>query len=376
MEAVINELNELFKQPKTLRSMKYTSWSDTTNHKDYEFKDFYVGTNSQDHHEYFEIFKELGKCISEGGDMSEELLTKFVFSGDFGELLYSEKAKQVYKPKPSWCCKEVWDAELEKYMNSIDLDVIKMNDYFERTVRTKTHSSLTYNENIYDETQSILVERYGIKSMTFEERKMAEIRNNKRLITKSGFLKLIKALSGKQIKLKEGEDSVMDLYFNHDVDGDDYIQKIPPYCKSGGLAINTLITKENVFKKKSIILQGITRDENNTLYIPKMFKIISKNQKLYTEGIKGANDKKEYANKPFEPFEKCGVEVVYVRLGYKSDGTKQGNRNRGTLECLKDAYKMNMCGCEWSEKKKEYVKIKGLKMPSKKDELTKVLLKM
>jgi hypothetical protein len=169
----------------------------------------------------------------------------------------------------------------------------------------------------------------------------------------------------------------MDLYYKITQDGDDeYITKTAPYCRNGGLQLKTLITRENVFKKKGVELTEITRDDDNMLYVPKMFNIISKRQKLYTEGIKGAKDKNDDAHKPFEPFEKCGVEVVYVRLGYKSNGTKQGNRNRGSLECLKTAYKENKCDCEWSEKKKEYVKIKGLKMPTKKDELTQVLYKL
>lgn len=438
----IDELTALFKQPKTLRSMKYTNWSNTTDKKEYGFDGCYVGTKSQNHDDFYEVFNELGKCVSNGGDMSEELLDKFVFGGDFCELLYTEKEKQMYKPRPSWCCEEVWYAEIKKLRESVDYEVIKMRDCFDNVLVSKKRKSVIVSEyedlkklsltnglwysssrteeenkkkreeillnnerkieecddmikvNIkkYDEIQSIIVARCGIKSMTFEERETAEVKyvyyrswdntnkkisDFKHLISRSGFIELIKLLSKKERTLKGGEDSVMDLYYKITQDGDDeYITKTAPYCRNGGLQLKTLITRENVFKKKGVELTEITRDDDNMLYVPKMFNIISKRQKLYTEGIKGAKDKNDDAHKPFEPFEKCGVEVVYVRLGYKSNGTKQGNRNRGSLECLKTAYKENKCDCEWSEKKKEYVKIKGLKMPTKKDELTQVLYKL
>lgn len=435
----IKELTALIKQPKTLRSMKYTTWSNTTEHKQYEFNDCYIMPKTENSDEFNELINELGKCVSNGGDMSEELLNKFIFSGDFCELLYAEKQKNEYKPRPSGYCEEEWSAELKKLRESVDNNINKMSVLFEEALkskkekynnereyeylkrqsgdrdcrwysekRTKEENAKRYEEIIlrqqrtieesenklkeniekYNEIQNIIVERYGIKSMTFEEREQAEIKyiylvysnkiyEYKHLITKSGFVKLIKRLSNKIQTLKIGEESVVDLYFKHKEKGNDFesITKYAPYKKSG-LQLKTFITQENVFKKKGIEINDNTRDENNTLYVPKMFNIISKRNKLYTEGIKGLNDNKSDEYKPFDPFEKCGVEVVYVRLGYKSDGTKQGNKNKGSLECLKNAYKDNMCGYEWNEKKKEYVKIKGAKMPTKKDELTQILYKV
>jgi hypothetical protein len=131
-----------------------------------------------------------------------------------------------------------------------------------------------------------------------------------------------------------------------------------------------------VFFKKGALLADITRSEDQTLFVPTMFKVISKNEKLYTEGLKGEKDRKRTIQNAFEPYEESGIEVMYVRLGYKSDGTKNGNRNRGNLECLKDTYKQNRCGELWDEKKLKWVKEKGSKMPTKKDDLVRILYKL
>lgn len=410
----IDELTELFKQPKTLRSMKYTNWSNTTDRKEYGLDCFHVGTKTQNEEEYSELIKKLGKCVSEGGNMSEDLLAEFVFSGEYGELLYDEKNKNGDKDikKMNMLFEKVLLCKIRKttidynYDNKKKLvDTDNMGNVWYSKCKTKEENEEYHRRDLigmksrseeceneikisieeYEKIQKIIIERYGIKSMTFEEREKAEIKyvswrtyfltGYYILISKSNFTKLIKSLSVKKRFLRVGEQSVIDLYFKHTVGEEEMVIKTAPYHKDG-LRLKSLITRENVFSVKGVILENITRKDDNTLYLPKMFNIISKREKLYTEGIKGIKDNKDNANKAFEPYEKTGIEILYVRLGYKSDGTKQGNRNKGNLECLKNAYKENMCGHEWSEKKNEYVKIKGLKMPTKKDELTKVLYKL
>lgn len=421
----IAELKALFETPRTLRSMKYTSWS-KTNKSEMGFTSQHIKIKAE--HKQTAMF-ELGKAVSEGGDLSKELLEKFVFS-ELAELAYEDQEQRLYKPRPTWCCEAVWNAELKKHnlAPTHDEDVGEWRTTFYKTVRLinlkkdkekcknliKNHfgkieemerKMADLNVEIknviekYDALQAKMVERYGIKSMSFEERMNAEIVENNNdvphfdsynftiLCSKSWFVKEIKRLGTKE-KLSADQDSVVELKFVKK-----YTNGEINMWKWGSLPLTTEVKEnensyyilrtrsiacvENVFLKKGVELPSFTkRPKDNTLFIPEMFNIIDKNEKLYTEGLKGEKDRKSAVQNAFEPYEECGIEVMYVRLGYKSNGAKNGNRNRANLECLKHTYKQNRCGEKWDEKKAKYVKDKTKTTPTTKDEFCRILYKL
>ena len=428
----MNELKALFHTPRTLRSMKYTNWSKTTTHEGEGYKKHLKIIGE---HEQTAIY-ELGKAVSGGGVMSEELLAKFVFS-EMNELVYNAEEEVRYKPKPSWCNVEVWNAEWEKRRSNQDKELIEWNRVFtlimegiynkkncEKTLPTIKNMSwgVSQDDNAkkreaktlnvekriaeldtaiksgiekYDALQVKMVERYGITSVPFEEREKTDTiqhtdtsgdYNYTKLCGKTEFVNYIKAFGKKRSVLTADQDSVIELkYVIKDNEGGRqlyYWENLPlNEVKENGkpfsiIHIRNMASCENVFLKKGALLADITRADEQTLFVPKMFKVISKNEKLYTEGLKGEKDRKTTIQNAFEPYEESGIEIMYVRLGYKSDGTKNGNRNRGNLECLKDTYKQNRCGEIWDEKKLKWIKDKTKKMPTKKDDLVRILYKL
>ena len=429
------ELKALFETPRTLRDMKYTSWSETR-HTAYsaettKINDYYMIIKGAD---YYRIMGELKTAVSQGGNMSEELLSGFVFS-DLRERVWAEEQKTKWEQKPAWCSKEVWNVEIEKKKASADQNVIglwkcynsildcKMEIYkceFEikdRDEHLRYSPGYTPEENqkkresekerllrkidLQNLNLKSLTEKYdelqrtvGIAVMPIEERLEAETTKSygnkrlyyltKKLCGKSEFVAYIKSLGtkevGRQKRFETDYASVIDLKFKTNTDDGEieYTGGIPYHWEKNEfekIQLKTLVGCENIYMVKGAALKDLKRTDTD-LCVPKMFRIISKRQKLYTEGLKGEKDKMKDSFKPFEPFEECGIEVLYVNLGFKSDGTKTANRNKGTLPHLKNAYTNNKCGDIWDEQKQKYVKDKTKKMPTKKEELAKLLYKV
>lgn len=428
------ELKALFETPRTLRDMKYTNWSETrnTHHSAETTKifDYFMIIKGAD---YYRVMNGLKNAVSQGGDMTEELLSGFVFS-ELRERVWVENQKSKWEQKPAWCSMEVWDAEIQKKKASADENVLglwkcynsildcKMEIYKsewdikemngcerhwyglktpeenqkkresekERLLRKIDLQNLNLKPltEKYDELQR----KIGIAVMPIEERLEAETNkcylNNKDYLTKklcgkSEFVAYIKSLGTKEIRRQKKYEtdyaSVIDLKFTTHSDGElAYTSEIPYHSEKKEfekVQLKTLVGCENIYMLKGVALKDLKRTDTD-LCVPKMFRIITKRQKLYTEGLKGEKDKIKHCDKPFEPFEECGIEVLYVNLGFKSDGTKTANRNKGTLPHLKHAYTNNKCGDIWDEQKQKYVKDKTKKMPTKKEELAKVLYKV
>ena len=70
-----------------------------------------------------------------------------------------------------------------------------------------------------------------------------------------------------------------------------------------------------------------------------------------------------YTYKPFEPYEECGIEVMYARKGYAVDGKRLPNFNRGSVFGLRQSIKENN------------IKMKDVG-GNKKDDLIKFLIKL
>lgn len=119
---------------------------------------------------------------------------------------------------------------------------------------------------------------------------------------------------------------------------------------------------------------------NSTLFYAEMFSVIKKRMKSWnTQNTTDADRFIEHKNiqGAFMPYEECGVECFYVRLGYATDGKKLPNHNRGTLECLKSAWRENIGeATSKADKAKAKKDGKAIKMPTKKDDLIKELMKL
>ena len=387
----MSELKDLIKEPKTLRSMKHTNWSDTHNYSlDSSVWKCYIRVKATDYADFVKTQKELNNALVKKLELSEKLLSKFALS-EYNDIIYFNRV----------LCKD-----LKNVFNRI-IDLMNENKQSESVLKSASKYSCdtieNINKTIKDNENKIsqLKTDYGIMEkqiasecklvptgfdalfanecrISCEDYYTGEFRVE-RLIGKQQFIDQIKEHT-KTPSLRKGEDYEYSIKYSYVVNGDTYYSN--EYYNNNenyDISTNRLKIFKNTFLKKGVDIK-YHKDTNNTLFMERMFNITKKKMKAWNmenvkEEDKYISQKKLQGN--FIPYEENGVECLYVKLGYKSDGAKNNNYNRGTLQSLKYAYSENMCSSVWCDKKNKYVKRKDIKIkPTKKDDFIKILMKL
>ena len=424
----IGELKDLFSQPKTLRNMKGTKWVETEKQKAYCLSEYYFKVKASDFGEYTAIMKSLNCAIKKGGELSEELLNNFVFS-EYSDIVpiyrFNKKEGSDLIKSLCRCFKRIEDKmSIISYLNwdikqydeySKDIDSIKrvgknrnvnnIEEYVKETLASYKAKQNEFNESInkceieiiqlkkeYDEIEQKIANEIGITPIGYEAvfRNECKIKYNcsvrkadfkiKRLIGKEHFKQLF-LQECKKPYLKTGGDYEYYIKYEYHNEGKPYYLNVPNTQKSEGgyeVLFENMVIFNDRFLKKGVNVRNT--NETDTLFIDRMFNITEKRMKSWN--IENVKDEDKYIShkklqNEFNPYEENGVECLYVKLGYKCNGAKNNNYNRGTLESLKSAFKENNCNMVWCEKTKKYVKSKDIKkIPTKKDDLIRILMKM
>jgi len=225
----------------------------------------------------------------------------------------------------------------------------------------------------YDCINKRLAEELGYDFVPYEKQDGIEVINDNEIIGQKQFETQLK--SQLRVNLKPDEDFLNQLRWKWDDEEHRYKKQKQKYnypqandChfQNGECFIiikNNFCVMQQIWLKKDAKLP--INPLQDTLFIPEMFSVTRKRMKTWnTQNVERFiwNTKIQGA---FMPYEECGVEVFYVRLGYSSDDKKLPNFNRGTLDSLK-----------WALKANDYKKKKGEKTPTKKDDIIKILLKL
>jgi hypothetical protein len=409
----ITELNELFITPKTLRSMKNTSWANYSN------KTIYVGyrdclrIKAKDETE-LNVIMEKWNFWAKNGMISN------IYNNIDGDIIFCNKW-DIYDNNITEALKEakkeerVAREEIERHKNTIKTETIKLNteidlnkahytpEYIEYEKKTKKEQDERSKQKIknaeeelpksienYDRINERLANQLNYDYIPYKEAEFIEYadilgrtRQRTHILGQKQFEKGILT----QLKsrfLQEGEAVYNGIAWKRlDAEKKEWYSDMPSprqlIYKNGECFIeiqDNLSIQQQIYKKKGVEVVRQFLDTTD-LYVAEMFNITKKRMKCWNDQNTEIETDRYIEHKKiqgaFIPYEECGIECFYVRLGYATDGKKLPNFNRGTLECLKYAWKSNI-GEPAKAKKQKGIKIP--KMPTKKDDLIKELMRL
>jgi len=408
--AFLPELTSLFSTPKTLRSMKNTTWEIKSNHS--------IGVT------YYPVLKmkakdypELRAIMNKWNMWSNEGKVENILKNEDGDIIfnpkydvfennYSQKVlqyRQVHDAIES--CKRIIRTETKllnepvpEYRHCSSSDKEKLlasrrgQDESSRISILKAEKKLPDLITKYNTLNEELAKELGYEFRTYEDGIGIECSTDGGLVLgEKLFEKKINTIMN--YKPNEGCECFYTMSWRSPIFRNEVIYCEMPspstYSFENGycyISIRDNFTiHRQLYMKKGVALplqtspKGIGIVLNDTLFYPEMFKVTHKQMKNWNSW--NTAEERYVTHKKiqgaFMPYEECGVECFYVRLGYSSDGKKLPNFNRGTLDCLKYAWKLNI-GDPTSKEDKAKAKKNGkaIKMPGKKDDLIKELMKL
>jgi len=390
----MSELKDLIKEPKTLRSMKHTNWSDTQFKRlDCEFNGYYIKVKASNNKEFYEIQKELNNAVINRLELSEELLSKFEFS---------EHSDIINFDTNGWC----------KFTDIVFTEIICLmgcNGRYKYEVK-ELYKNYEVNKNDIEVINKTIEDNENkLKDLKIEFGYMekrafginglvptgldAYLNNECKIINRENGNFTLKKLIGKQQFIKIITHATTPTYLDNDRDYEHSIKYATEEILSCSLVktfetykeyynnnenydipIDRILITTNIFKKKGVLVINYTKKIDNTLFIPPMFNITKKRMKaLDKEKVKEDKYIECKGQYYFKPYEENGIECLFVKpvdpynwsLGY-----------RVLIDSIKYAYSENMCNSIWCCKTNKYVKSKDIKKPTKKDDIIKVLMKL
>ena len=407
----IKELNELFITPKTLRSMKNTSWANYSN------KTIYVG--------YKNCLKikakndtELNVIMEKWNFWAKNGMISNIYNNIDGDIIFCDKWDIYDNNNINVATRNeerVAREEIERHKNTIKTETTKINteislskshytdDYIDREKKTKKEQDVLSKQKIthaeqelpkaienYDRINERLAKQLNYDYIPYEKAEFIEYadilgRTKQRIhiLGKKQFEKGI--LSQLQSRLLQKGEAVYNgiAWKREDAEKKEWYSDMPSPRElmyiNGECFIkieSNLSIQQQIYKKKGVEIVRQYLDTTD-LYVAEMYNITKKRMKCWTEQNTEVETDRYIEHKKiqgaFTPYEECGIECFYVRLGYATDGKKLPNHNRGTLECLKYAWKNNIGEPAKANKKKG---IKLAKMPTRKDDLIKDLMRL
>jgi len=401
----LTELTELFTEPKTLRKMKGTCWAKIINNSISSGSNI-LKIKANDMNELTAVVREWNEWI-EAGEQNR------IWKNEKGNILFCDKndlfayendkttermkratqeqllehnrainsvehSEKTYKIMANCYSGKKRVVEMSEDSNVVDKSVIEKIIENNRVLFEEKEQKYKKAIEDYDRINAKLAKELDYEFLPYLNSFDVERINNNheydkdnRTIYGSETLQTLINRATKVVKIKEGEAVCNRLLWEKwDDNRNKYYSDTPDKCpcvfRNGFcyLSLKTAVIRQEIYLKKGVKLH--IKPSHDTLFTPEMFKVTKKRMKCWnTQNVKERLIFDKRIQGAFIPYEECGVEVFYVRLGYSSDKKKLPNHNRGTLECLK-----------WALKENEYKKKKGDKVPTKKDDIIKILLKL